>query len=166
MTLGKRLRAALERAGMSAEGMGRHLGIAGSAVRKWCLGSTEPDIGTLARFADRAGASLVWLVEGDVAPSELAEWAVAFADLIVGGADPVVALGAVSAGAAVLSGPEARLLEAAAEGMRAVLDELAPAPWRELTLRQKREVLALVERLAEENRRSRLLRRRVRRPDE
>lgn len=160
MTLGERLRAALKRAGMSAEEMARRLGVSGSAVRMWSSDKRQPDFDTLRRFAAACGASVLWLIEGDEAPPELAEWALQFADLVAAGVDPAAALAAVSGGAAALSGTESALLSAAAEGMRALLDELSPAPWRELTLVQKREVLALVDRLSRENRRARPSRRR------
>jgi transcriptional regulator with XRE-family HTH domain len=151
MSLGERLRAALKRAGLSAEGMGRRLGVSGAAVRRWCLDRNEPDVSTLSAFAKAGGCSLLWLIEGDEAPDELSEWALEFADRVAGGVDPARALSEVTGGAAALSRFEAERLSAAAEGMRALLDELAPSPWRELSLLQKREVLRLVERLAREN---------------
>jgi transcriptional regulator with XRE-family HTH domain len=160
LTLGERMKAALGRAGMSAEGMGRALDVTGAAVRQWTRGQNEPDVATLLRFSQVAGCSLLWLVEGEAAPAELSEWAVHFADLVASGVDPAAALASVSGGAASLSAPEAARLSAAAEGMRALLDELSPAPWRDLSLAEKRQVLALIDRLSREKRTRRPSRRR------
>jgi hypothetical protein len=82
----------------------------------WCLDRREPDLESLRRFAAAAGASVLWLVEGDEAPSELSEWAVAFADLVAAGVDPAAALVQVSGGAASLSASEAALLSRTARG--------------------------------------------------
>ena len=47
---GKRLKEAMEAAGVKSEGMGRHMNVSGAAVRNWCLGIRDIGLDELARL--------------------------------------------------------------------------------------------------------------------
>jgi transcriptional regulator with XRE-family HTH domain len=71
-TLGSRLRTARERARLSLEAVGRHLGITAQAVQQWEKDRTTPSTERLTAVAQLTGVNLQWLITGLVV-SELGE---------------------------------------------------------------------------------------------
>ncbi len=70
-TMGKRLRWARERLGMSQIDVASKLGITNISISNYERGHREPDNATLIRFAELYNVSVQWLVTGsDVTPQQ------------------------------------------------------------------------------------------------
>ena len=70
-TMGKRLRWARERLGMSQIDVAAKLGITNISVSNYERGHREPDFATLIRLAELYNVSVQWLVTGsDVSPQQ------------------------------------------------------------------------------------------------
>ena len=65
----ERIRELRQRAGLSQQELGKHLGVSAVAVGKWERGQTQPDIPSLTRMADLFGTTLDDLCDRSVPPS-------------------------------------------------------------------------------------------------
>ena len=151
-TLGDRLRGAAERANLSSSVIGKRLGVSGSAVRQWWLGSTEPSVGMLQRYAEICGESAYYLITGESDRQRIKraleiarrQWATAVSD----GVDAAEALEALVGDAAHLQPDERERLSAESDEIRQFLVSVDGEQWVELTPEQHQVVAGLVELLA------------------
>ncbi|MAM13119.1 MAG: hypothetical protein CML23_22225 [Rhizobiaceae bacterium] len=68
-TLGGRLLAARESAGLSLAELAGHLGVSRETVRNWECDRSEPSLERLVRIAGRLNVRPLWLISGDVEKS-------------------------------------------------------------------------------------------------
>lgn len=65
ITLGQRIRARREAAGLTQEKLATHCGVSRAAVAQWEAGVTRPSLDNLVKAADTLGVWLSWLTMGD-----------------------------------------------------------------------------------------------------
>lgn len=65
--LGRRIRAARERAGLKQAELARRCGVISTTAWRWEDGRAEPPLGMLRRISSETGADLGWLVSGNAA---------------------------------------------------------------------------------------------------
>jgi SOS-response transcriptional repressor LexA len=65
LTLGQRIRARREAAGLTQEKLATHCGVSRAAVAQWEAGVTRPSLDNLVKAADTLGVWLSWLTMGD-----------------------------------------------------------------------------------------------------
>lgn len=73
LTLGWRLRMAIETAGLSSDELGEMLGVSGSAVRRWANGTRAPKRGMLLQTALICQVPAEWLITGKIPEAVVAE---------------------------------------------------------------------------------------------
>ena len=149
--VGRRLREAAQRAGLTSDQLAERLGYSGGGVRGWWIGKTSPPLDVLQRYAEIVGVSLPFLVSGEESANGTAEalisLALRFADLVSTGTSPDQAVDQVT-GQMTMTAAQRAFLNAAESEIRSKLDQMAGERWSRLTEAQKRQALAEMDRLS------------------
>ncbi len=150
--IGKRMRAAAVQAGISAYRIAGCLEVKAPTVYRWWRGQRSPAPAIMQTYAGLVGKPVSFFYESGPAPQEpsqeLPDLLLDWANRLMAGEQPGVALDRVAGERQPLTRQERRRLVAAAPRMREALTQAAGGDWARLSEAEQRRILEQIARQA------------------
>jgi transcriptional regulator with XRE-family HTH domain len=157
--LGKRMREAAEKAGLSSDAVGERLGLTGAAVRYWWRGDTEPSFDLITKYADVVGGSSYELITGKPDPSRLMTSLYAAQKLLRvardKGEDTAAAMARILENEDIFLPEDRQRLNEESEELQLWFSSLDESEWIQLDVNQQQLVKDLVRMLGHQRQQSR-----------